>query len=129
MADFSNIDFARENEDFAAALDIQENPESNWIVTINFYSLLHYIEERLQAEGYDSDRHKERMKNIRRCPAIDNSLYKYYRFLYDISRDARYECHRMGESEVAESEERLEKGKEELGFISGSGSGHKYSTS
>ena len=128
MVDFSNVEVARENEELAASMDPSRGDHRNWIVTIRFYSFLHYTEQRLTAEKYDSDNHKERMDNIQRCPALEDYLYNIYRSLYDLSRDSRYECERMNEEEVTKSEERLERGKELLGFNQTSGSSHKYST-
>lgn len=129
MPDFSNVQGARENEQLADSLDITQDAHRNWIVIIRFYSFLHYVEERLQADNYDSDRHTERMENIRRCHSVDSYVYNIYRLLYDLSRDARYECIRMGESEVRVSEQKLEEGKSKLGFSHGSDGTHKYSTS
>lgn len=128
MTDFSHAEGAKENEDFADTLDPSEMEHKNWIVIVRFYSYLHYVEERLQSEGYDSDRHKERMENIRRCPSIDNKAYNVYRTLYDLSRDARYECMRMECNEINMSESRLEDGKQILGFTTDDGS-TKYSIS
>ena len=123
--DISNVDFARENEEFAD--DIEENRErNNWVVTVRFYSLLHYIEERLQRCGYNSRSHADREDKILRCNSMDNDVYDLYRFLQDMSRDARYECIRMGDDDVAMSHEKLEEGKAMLGFIHGGGS-TKYS--
>lgn len=124
--DMTNVEFARENEEFAD--DIQESRDrNNWVVTIRFYSLLHYIEGQLDACGYDSINHDDREDNILNCKMMDNQVYKLYKFFRDTSRDARYECIRMTEEDVTESEEKLEKGKELLGFDSGGGS-TKYST-
>lgn len=128
MSDFTNVKGARENEKVAEKLAVTNEEDRNWIVTVRFYSFLHYVEERLQANGYDSNTHGDRMDNIRKCPSIDNYAYNLYKTLYDLSRDARYECLRMGESEVKESKKRLKKGKEILGFTHG-GDSHKYSTS
>lgn len=128
MTDFGHVKGARENEEFADTLDPSEKIHKNWIVIVRFYSYLHFVEERLQMEGYESDRHKERMENIRRCPSIDDKAYNIYRTLYDLSRDARYECLRMGDDEIDESESRLENGKQILGFTA-EGGDTKYSIS
>ncbi|WP_128904790.1 hypothetical protein [Halorubrum amylolyticum] len=127
MSDFSHISGARENEELADSLDSSEPENRNWIVTIRFYSYVHYIEEILESYNYSSNTHKERKDNIERCNGIDRTAYKIYRFLEDISRDARYECIRMGESELTKTEEKLSRGKEALGIV-GSGGDHKYST-
>lgn len=122
-----NVEFARENEDFADDLDLSENPSKNWVVIVRFYSYLHYVEEYLQMYNYNSRSHNDRRENIRNCPHIDNKARKIYRLLEDISRDARYECIRMTEDDVQKSKENLDEGKDVLGF-SGGATNHKYST-
>jgi hypothetical protein len=124
--DMSNIDFARKNEEFANELKPGNTPRKNWIVTIRFYSFLHYVEERLQAHGYNSRSHHDRKNNIRNCRHIDDKIRKIYRQLEDISRDARYECVRLENEDIEMSEKSLEEGKKVLGFSGGS-SNHKYS--
>lgn len=124
----SNVDFARENENFAQEILSELEDRKNWVVTVRFYSLLHYVEERLQAHGYNSRSHEKRKDNIRDCRHVDNKVRKLYRRLEDVSRDARYECIRMGDDDVRKSEETLEEGKRILGFSAGSGGTHKYST-
>lgn len=125
-SDMTNVEFARENENFAEIID-DNHDRNNWVVTVRFYSLLHYIEERLDACGYNSRSHKDREDNILNCKTVDNQIYNLYRFLQDLSRDARYECVRMGEDEVEKSREKLNEGKEILGFSQGDGSA-KYRT-
>lgn len=121
------MEFARNNEEFAE--DIREDypAQKNWIVTVQFYSFLHYVEERLKSHSYTSTNHDDRMDNIRNCPHVDTKAYKIYKSLYDTSRDARYECMEIEESDIIECEKRLEKGKRILGFRDGS-TNTKYST-
>lgn len=124
-----NVDFARNNEEFAENIASDYPGQQNWVVTVRFYSYLHYVEERLQSCGYSSDTHKDRKENIRNCNAVDNKARKIYRFLEDISRDARYECHRMTEQEANKAKEKLEEGKDILGYSAGGAdTDTKYST-
>jgi len=119
-----HVEFARLNEGFAS--DLYDDPNyqdrKNWMVTVRFYSLLHYVEQRLVMEGYDSKSHHDRKENIRECASVENVIYNRYRELEDLSRDARYECHWMTDEDVQRAGRVLERAKDELGFGSGSGS-------
>lgn len=127
MTDFSHISGARENEELANSLDVSEPENRNWIVTIRFYSYVHYIEQILESYNYSSNTHIERKDNIEKCNGTDQTAYKIYRFLEDLSRDARYECIRMGTEELDITKKKLKSGKKSLGFVGSSGN-HKYST-
>lgn len=122
----SNVDFARSNEQFADNLIEEFSSRKNWIVTIRFYSLLHYVEEQLRNHGYESRTHDNRKDNIRACRAMDNRVRTLYRRLEDVSRDARYECIEMDDEDVEMSASTLEEGKDILGYTGGSGD-TKYS--
>lgn len=126
--DMDNVDFAENNEVFSDEILSDYPDQKNWIVTIRFYSFLHYVEEKLKIHGYTSNNHDNRKDNIRNCPHVDNRARTIYRLLEDISRDARYECIEMTEEDVEKSETKLEEGKDVLGFVGGSGSSTKYST-
>lgn len=129
MSDMENIEFARNNEQFADDISEDYPNQKNWIVTIRFYSFIHFVEERLKSYDYYSKTHDERKDNIRSCKDISDEAYHIYRFLEDISRDARYECIAMTDEDASKACEKLEKGKRVLGFPSGSsGSSYKYST-
>jgi hypothetical protein len=129
MSDMDNIDVARNNEEFAHDIINDYPDQKNWAVTIRFYSFIHFVDERLKSYDYHSKSHDERKNNIRRCSDISNEAYKIYRFLEDISRDARYECIAMTDEDATQAYEKLEKGKSVLGFPSGgSGQSYKYST-
>jgi len=127
--DLTHVEFANENESFANTIKSDFEDENNWVITVRFYSLLHYVEERLQSHGYNSRSHRDRKENIRNCRYIDNKVRKYYRRLEDVSRDARYECILMDDEDVEMSAETLEQCKDALGFgDEEGGSIHKYST-
>lgn len=123
--DMTHVEFARENEDFADNIDSDYDKKGNWVITIRFYSIPHYIEERLEDLGFNSRTHSDRKQNIRES-TLDNRLRSCYRMLEDLSRDARYECIRMGEDEIDRSEEVLKEAKDILGFGSDTSSA-KYS--
>lgn len=128
MPDMDNVEFAKNNENFSNELYDEYPNQKNWIVTIRFYSYLHYVEEKLNMHGYTSNSHDDRKNKIRSCSQVDNRARTIYRKLEDISRDARYECIEMTEEDVEESETQLVEGKNILGFVSGGGSSTKYST-
>lgn len=120
-----NIDFAQNNEVFSDTI-LEDHPDQkNWVVTIRFYSYIHYVEEKLKMHGYSSTSHDNRKDNIRNCAQVDNRARSIYRKLEDISRDARYECIKMTDDDVEESESKLEEGKNVLGFVNG-GDSTKY---
>lgn len=120
-----HLEFAQENEQLADDI-FDEFNHNNWSVTIRFYSLLHYVEQRLITHDYTSKTHGDRKENIIDCNEIDDKIHNLYRRLEDLSRDARYECVRLSEEDVEISEETLEEGKFILGF-DGSEGGAKYS--
>lgn len=122
-----HVEFARNNEEFSEDVRDDYPEQNNWVVTIQFYSFLHYVEERLRTYGYAPTSHDERQEDIMSCRHIDRQAYKIYRSLYDTSRDARYECVRIEDDEVGECRDRLEEGKNILGYSGGGGS-TKYST-
>lgn len=125
----TNIEFANNNQEFAEDLLSDYPDQKNWVVTIRFYSYIHYVEGKLKIYDMESNTHSERKDNIRECHGVDNRARNIYRFLEDISRDARYECQEMTESEVQRSEDKLEEGKSVLGFEGESGeTSTKYST-
>jgi GTP cyclohydrolase FolE2 len=124
--EMSNVEFAKENETFAEDIGEHYDNKNNWIVTVRFYSLVHYVEETLSSHGYTSRSHDDREDNILNCRYVDDKVRKLYRRLYDVSRDARYECVRLNDEDVKMSKETLEEGKNILGYSDG-GSTHKYS--
>ena len=127
--DMENIEFAQNNQDFADDILSDFPDQKNWVVTVRFYSFIHYVEEKLKIHDISSNTHQERKDNIRNCRGIDNRARNIYRMLEDLSRDARYECKKMDDNEVEKTEEKLEEGKNVLGFTGeSSGSDTKYST-
>jgi len=120
--DMSHVEFARNNEDLAEDFRDTFSNQNNWVVIMHFYSYLHYAEEVLERCGYSQKSHKERKNNLDDCSQIDRKGYKIYRFLYDTSRDARYECLEIEDESVDTCREKLMEGKEILGFTTGGGS-------
>jgi len=127
--DIENVTFARESERLIENVDCdsENRVTNNWIVTVRFYTYLHYVEQRLQEYDYNSRSHDNRKENIRNCKNIDNKARKLYRRLEDMSRDARYECVEMTEEDVEKSLSTLREGKRVLNFHAGGGD-HKYTT-
>lgn len=128
MSDLSNVDIARENEQVADYLDEGTGSHRNWIVTINFYSVLHYVEQVLQDEGFSSVDHDDREDNILRCQRLEDEQFTIYKNLRTLSSLSRYECYRMGQEELEVAERALERTKEITAFDMGGGSS-KYDIS
>jgi len=126
--DMSNVEFARNNEAFAQTISEDYPKQPNWVVTVRFYSLLHYVEQTLNRYGYNSKSHHDRKEKIRECRQIDDRMRKLYRRLEDLSKMARYDCIEMDNEDLEKSLQTLENGKEVLGYSAGGG-GSKYSTS
>lgn len=126
--DLTHGEFARENEEFADSLLEEFDNKFNWVVTVRFYSYLHFVEKRLQDYGYSSNNHDNRKNNILNCNQIDSRARAIYRALEDLGRDARYECYRMDEDDLEVSREKLQKGKEILNFTDSGDVSTKYST-
>lgn len=82
---------AARNESLSLALEAQY---SEWAVTALFYAALHYVEayfDRHATSGQPRHHtgHVERTRAVRlRIPTV----YRSYRWLMELSRDARYEC-------------------------------------
>ena len=59
-------------------------------MTVLFYSALHLIEATLAPFAH-SRSHSDRFANVNRHQYLQ-PLYRHYRYLYDASLDARYDC-------------------------------------
>lgn len=81
---------AVENEALSASLpDTTSGIE--WAITVQFYAALHYIAAYLAMEGQHYASHGTRLRAIEKHPVL-SVIYDDYQDLYNISRDARYEC-------------------------------------
>lgn len=62
----------------------------DWATTVIFYSALHYVDALLCDHGIEPNNHDDRRKHISIHPWI-KGIQKEYKWLYDRSRDARYQ--------------------------------------
>jgi hypothetical protein len=82
---------AQRNEAFADALDLADPTRETWAVIAAFYSALHYVEAYFSKYSVQSGKHETRFHEI----LGDNKLkgaYTSYKYLYTLSRTARYHC-------------------------------------
>lgn len=68
---------------------------SDWTVTVTFYCGVHLIEAMLAKVGYDSRDHSDRRVNLKQIPNV-NDFQDEYLHLYSLSRQARYDCTKVG---------------------------------
>jgi hypothetical protein len=80
----------QENIGFLASLNDKVNGTLAWSITVLFYSALHYIEAYFVTQGKGFNHHFSRGNAIQQDQRI-KSLYKNYRHLEDLSREARYD--------------------------------------
>lgn len=108
-----------------------DRSHSDWYVTIAFYSALHYVEalfykkkpkisigKSLQMEikhSADAQKalkklspHSARNEVLRKNSTQFNDIYFNYKYLYDESRTARYECHSPSRADYVEAGKALE---------------------
>jgi hypothetical protein len=79
-----------QNEAFAKALDTSTVCGVEWAITMKFYAALHYVQAYFASKtGRAPTTHDRRASAIQRDPRILGA-YDDYRFLEDLSRDARY---------------------------------------
>lgn len=74
-----------------------------WAATMAFYAALHDVEAYFDVEGRTSGLPRHYNTHAQRTPAVRRRLqpvYPHYRYLYDRSIEARYECITVTPSEV-----------------------------
>ncbi len=93
---------------------LDEMPEGypEWVVTALFYSGLHLLEACLAQQGTHSANHAERASNLRRlrsAPSFQQRrLFDKYQDLYELSRQARYDCVQVDPQDLADARASLE---------------------
>ena len=109
-----HVSKAQANESFADQIDTNSSAVAiSWIVTIIFYAAVHYVQAYFASLGRKHILHKARSSDIQRDSRIA-VMYNDYRDLYDISRDARYDCGTLAPGHIKFAKERLEKIKADL---------------
>ena len=96
-------------ENLAFLASIHENTRGAfcWSITVLFYTALHYIEAYFASHDKGFTNHASRGIEIRRDPRI-KSIYRTYRKLEDLSREARYDASAMKQEDVERAKTRFE---------------------
>ena len=77
------------NDQFAASLQVGDPTCENWAVVVAFYAALHYVESYFARFSVECHKHEQRDIEIKKDAKI-RPLYKNYKFLFELSRTARY---------------------------------------
>ena len=78
-----------------------------WAITAQFYAALHYVAAFFALTSQYHASHGTRLRAIEKHPILCN-IYDDYQELYNISRDARYECMNLLPGHLVFAKERLE---------------------
>jgi len=99
-------DKAIDTESFAATLP--STPAGiEWAITAQFYAALHYVSAYFAISNQFHASHGTRLREIKKDPVL-NAIYDDYQHLYNISRDARYECMNLNLSNLTFAKGKLE---------------------
>jgi hypothetical protein len=82
---------AQRNEEFAASLDLNDPIRENWAVVACFYSALHYVQAYFVKYKIECHKHEQREVEIKRDARL-RPAFVSYKWLYTVSRTARYHC-------------------------------------
>ena len=108
---------AEENEKLAKALTDLDSCYKDWVITLCFYSGLHYIYSKMPLEKLPKSHKEAEPLILKHC---GGNAYNKYRYLSDLSRNARYypkfaEKYRKGTKMVQSSIKKLYSLKNDLG--------------
>lgn len=96
---YEHLEWAEKTEAFANSLDRSDNVEVNWAITALFYAAVHYVDAYLVSRGNRQLDHQGRDYEIRQNNDFLKPIWKDYKRLKDMSREARYELAPYGERE------------------------------
>ena len=99
-----HLEKAEGNTRFANAIRPQTPVSSGWILTVLFYSALHYVEAFNAKHNQHFHEHPSLSQDIHRNPQL-SAIYEDYRELSDFSWNARYRPNNYGITEVTEAKE------------------------
>jgi hypothetical protein len=106
---------AKENEKLARTLGTASGVAVDWAVTMLFYAALHFIDGYLAGKAFKPLNHKQRDEEIENNGSLTD-IYKHYRRLKDMSREARYNIASFADRDLEIAAERLRYIKAHLGF-------------
>lgn len=87
-----HLDQAKHNEQLARALLILQTPNVDWIITLSYYSALHYVYSKLTSSTVFST-HSKLEAEILKQYTRNSKLWVLYKKLQDASKNARYLPH------------------------------------
>lgn len=94
-----HIDQYRHNKAFLDNGIRDKNEFSDWAVTVTFYCGIHLIEAMLARTGHNPKNHSERRDMLKYIPNR-NDFQDEYLDLYNLSRQARYDCITIGKDQI-----------------------------
>lgn len=109
---------AEKNEAFARTISTADATSEAWAVVVAFYSALHYVESYLAKYGVHAGNHQDRFREIMRDDRI-KPAYTSYKFLYDMSRLARYSYDGLPPQPYSKAKPQLEAVRRQIEFALG----------
>lgn len=104
---------AEQNETFARSLNLDENFNVDWAITLLFYSALHYIDAYFAQKSFHPPNHLGRDAAIGNNPVLD-FIYRDYRRLKHRSEKARYEIANFHRSQFPSADQRFQRVKDHV---------------
>lgn len=109
----------KENEQLARALIALDSCYKDWVVTLSFYSAMHYIYSKLPGPTVPQTHTSAEPIILQEC---GNAVFTAYKLLSDRSRNARYypaiaKAYRDGSQVADQTLKTLDKIKVDLGII------------
>lgn len=98
---------ARDNGRLAHCLDTQLGYCVDWAITMLFYSALHYVDAYLAGKGTHPSDHRSRDNEVAHIGTL-SGIYRDYRRLKDLSREARYQIPDFSLQNLERAQRRLE---------------------
>jgi len=86
-----HLDKAKKNERFAESLNRSDVIAGEWAVVAVFYAALHYVQAYFSKFSVEARCHHDRFDQIKRDQKI-KTVITSYKYLYALSRTARYQC-------------------------------------
>jgi hypothetical protein len=85
-----HLQWAKNNEELAESFNLDDSFEVDWAIVILFYSAVHYVDAYLSSRTRRQPDHAGREQEIQ-SDVLLSTMWREYRELKRMSRDARYE--------------------------------------
>jgi hypothetical protein len=85
-----HLQWAKNNEELAESFNLEDSFEVDWAIIVLFYSAVHYVDAYLSSRTKRQPDHASREQEIQ-SDILLSSMWREYRELKRMSRDARYE--------------------------------------